>query len=553
MKRVWKTLLSGALALVLVLSLAACGSDTSSSGGNSTSSTGGASGGSSTAEPQEPLVVNVLYMHSFSANPAAGNAMHQWLLENMNIDLRITVDSDTEQFENKLNMMLAGGLDYDVIGFLTSENTIGTVNKMGDSGLIVSVDEYLDKYPSLNRQSDEEYSRFVYANKTDDKMYMVTGAAHGMNEAMQLNIGPIIREDWLEQVNMNMPTTTEELYDVLAAFQEQVGTYEGQTVIPASFNYLRQYFGYTWSHNWYQMDEDATAIQWYWQTDGIGDYLRYMNRLQRENLLDAEVFTQTEDIFQSKLANGRVGFTLVTNDVMDNINTLLGETDGNARFVPVPPLKTSADAPYPVYQSYNLQQYVGLMVAKDFAETGDNMDRFMEFLAWSCESENNVFLNDGITADGQDLFGKYIDNGDGTFTMTPENLELYLSAGNPFQQETGLSYYNLTRKTADAADIKVKPTYTAETEMAQTTWKPALQEIDPYFDMAGVGPLWNDYWATLWGEWNVLEANAVNAKTDTECEAAIEASYKYFDENGGTAVAEEKLELYKALLEEVNG
>lgn len=99
--------------------------------------------------------------------PKENNPMHQWLLENKNIDIRLTMSNG--EVADQMNMMLAGGEVPDVVRYVTNEVSNSILNKWGDAGLIIPLDEWLEKYPNLLKFSDKNYNESVYANKKTEK------------------------------------------------------------------------------------------------------------------------------------------------------------------------------------------------------------------------------------------------------------------------------------------------------------------------------------------------------------------------------------------------
>ena len=58
--------------------------------------------------------------------------------------------------------------------------------------------------------------------KTDDGHYYVFPFVRG-DEALCHTIGPMLREDWLEELGLEVPTTIDEWHTVLTAFKEKKG------------------------------------------------------------------------------------------------------------------------------------------------------------------------------------------------------------------------------------------------------------------------------------------------------------------------------------------
>ncbi|MFD2332025.1 extracellular solute-binding protein [Cohnella sp. GCM10020058] len=524
---------------MLGASLAACAKDNGAANNKSSepapaSSSASSSASASEAPPkEEPLKVNVLIMHTFDNAPKADNRMHQWLLENKNIDIQITT-ANTKTPADKMNTMLASGDIPDVVSILTDDINNGIANKWAEAGYIVDLDPWLSKYPDLLKYTDPDYNKVTYASKKDGKMYMIPGNPAANKNVMQMVVGPMIREDWLKQVGMAPPTTTDELYAVLKAFKEKIPDVNGKAIIPASFDNFRQLFMYSWTKNWFDLSEDNKTLNWWFNNPHIVDYMLFMNKLYKDGLLDKETITQQPAQYQAKLSSGRVGFTLNTNGPMDTANGVLKAEDPAKRFIPNPPIQVPG-LPMPIYQESSFAMAQALTVSKKFAENTRNMERLMEFLNWSVSTEGATILSTG--PDGE----YYVKNADGLLEPKPEVKEQQDKADKSFETTTGIAYYNLLNVPV-IPRVTVMPG-TDEFIMAQKTWLPAVGEQNVPFNFSGTGPEWDKHWPDLWPEISKWEAKAIFADSEEEVRKITSDMLANFKKIGEPVVTAEKLKL----------
>lgn len=542
MKKIFRAMTFFLLISILISLLGACGTNSVS---EETAKQSADTATGSTQTKEEPLVVNYLPMHTVLTLPEKDNFMHQWLLENKNIDIQLVGvgDSDGSRATDKMNMLLASGDIPDVVNVLTSDVNNEIVNKWADAGYIISVDDLLSKYPDLEKLGDEKYNKIVYGNKKDGKMYMIPGNPGANKDIMNANVGPIIREDWLKKIGKEVPKTIEELYEVLKAFKEKIPDVNGKKIIPVSFTWSRQLFGYTWTTNWYTLSSDNQKLDWYFTNPELSGYMTYMNKLSRESLLDKEMLTQKDDQFIAKLNEGRVGFTIAIDSWMNDANKLLKASNPEARFIPCPLIRVDGK-PLPVLQASSPTMFSALVISKKFAANTRNVERLMEFLNWNVSEEGSFILNNG--PEGQ----FYQKNAQGLFEEKPEVKAERASANNTFNQKNGLGFcYNLMmfpeypKRTVSAL--------TEEMQTAQTVWKENMPENNVYFDMAGTGSLWNEKWGKMWEELPKWEAKAIYAKSEEECQKAVQEMFKTYETNGGRDIANEKLKLYNDFLAKI--
>jgi len=133
----------------------------------------------------------------------------------------------------------------------------------------------------------------------------------------------IIRKDWLEQLGLKVPTTADELYDVLVAFKENDMNGNGDTTdeIPLSFaaNYWQGdlwlhsnafgLHGQTWQPfmHYKMLNQETGEVIPSCTTDQFRMFLEFYHKLYAEGLVDIEGFSQTGEQYEAKLANNQVG------------------------------------------------------------------------------------------------------------------------------------------------------------------------------------------------------------------------------------------------------
>ena len=101
-----------------------------------------------------------------------------------------------------------------------------------------------------------------------------------------------IRKDWLEKLGLEAPETAEEFVSVMKAFQENDmngnGAADEIVTVDTSGDFfmtgIAQWFGV--GNYLTSVDVKNNKIVSPWYQDGIKDYLKYMNRLVEEGLME---------------------------------------------------------------------------------------------------------------------------------------------------------------------------------------------------------------------------------------------------------------------------
>lgn len=124
-----------------------------------------------------------------------------------------------------------------------------------------------------------------------------------------------INSDWLKNLNLEAPTTVDELYDVLVAFRDRDPNGNGQKdEIPLSFcnnnwaGSISSLFGSfgVLARNDHVVIENGKVI--FQPTEpGFYEALKYLNKLCSEGLLDPEGFSMPSAQYTAKISQGNLG------------------------------------------------------------------------------------------------------------------------------------------------------------------------------------------------------------------------------------------------------
>lgn len=124
-----------------------------------------------------------------------------------------------------------------------------------------------------------------------------------------------INRQWLDNLGLAMPTTLDELYTVLKAFKEQDANGDGDpnNEIPVVTTYTAgtDRFSILVLTALGLVDKQHVVKDGVYtyvpSTEAYKEYLKYMNRLYAEQLLDNEYFTLTSEALGAKISTGNVG------------------------------------------------------------------------------------------------------------------------------------------------------------------------------------------------------------------------------------------------------
>lgn len=225
------------------------------------------------------------------------------LEETANVDLEFVILPATET-KQKITMMMSSGEKLPDI-FIGSVLGSADLLAYGEAGKILPLTEYFndpEAMPLFHENVTEEDKALMinYVMSANGELY--SGPTYSPELGNEYPDRAYINTDWLEALNLEMPTTTEQFYDVLKAFKEQdpngngiadeipmVGSKGGWSCQPIQF--LMNAFQYTDNVYHYLYVEDGTVTAAYLH-DEWKEGLTYINKLVSEDLLSPLSFTQ---------------------------------------------------------------------------------------------------------------------------------------------------------------------------------------------------------------------------------------------------------------------
>jgi putative aldouronate transport system substrate-binding protein len=241
---------------------------------------------------------------------------------------------------DRMSTMLAGDLP-DVFWGLLSENQI-----IDNSGLFVTLEDKLEEFaPNVYALYEEGVDGWRdFLTYPDGHIYgMMGNTLVSPNNAVQGTMW--INKKWLDQLELEIPTTMAELEEVLSAFRDNDCDGDGDTSneIPldwcqkhyaAKYNELAQCFGFPLNGGFYDIvDGQIVSIV---DTKEYRGFLEEYHRLAAAGLVNVEGATQTEEQYNSNLSSGKVGVFWGWAPY-----TYMSEEEMKEQYVPLPPI--SAD------------------------------------------------------------------------------------------------------------------------------------------------------------------------------------------------------------------
>jgi len=205
----------------------------------------------------------------------------------------------------------------------------GEIAQYTAEGVFVPIEGYLNStYAPNTTRFYEQYPEIKQA------LYLYDGHIYGFPIITIKKFAAnaiMLREAWMDEYKLDVPTTPDELFDVLMAMKNAnpdaliYTDYSGMTAYAG----LRNVFVGSWglsnrgmaNDNWDADPADAKKVRYIPTDDRYREMLKYINKLYENGLVDPDSMTQDEVVWGAKAAEDdpiTIGF--VTNDVLEEYN-----------------------------------------------------------------------------------------------------------------------------------------------------------------------------------------------------------------------------------------
>ena len=208
------------------------------------------------------------------------------------------------QAGEKFNIMIATGKLPDIIEYSWVKSYPGGPDKALADGIIQELSLEKDA-PNLNAyiQEHKDMEKFI---KTDDGKFYGFPFIRG-DDFLLTSAGPIVRQDWLDDLGLPVPETIDDWTTMLRAFKEQKGARAPLTINISQINNYGPLVGaFDTFSNLYIRDGKVVYGP---MEDSFKDFLAQMNVWYEEGLLDPDFASVDGATMQSNILNGVSGAT----------------------------------------------------------------------------------------------------------------------------------------------------------------------------------------------------------------------------------------------------
>ena len=382
---------AGVLAVCMTAgTLAGCGSskkaeETTAKAEETTTAAGGAAGEANTSN-EAPTHLKLFLTNK---NIVDGSYAKTMIEQATNTELEI-IQVPTKELANKLNILLASGDRPDIIQCETETME----SQLLSAGILLPINEYWDNYPNIKNGRDE--ATWDLMRYTDGNIYSI-----GIKNPNPLSI-IAYRQDWLDKLGLEVPTTLDEYYKVATAVAKEDPDGNGvddtfafggyQNVDTTWFDHI---FGAYGALPNYWMLQDGHLVNGSIQP-GMKDALVFLNKMYTDGLIDPEFVTDDPKRWQQKVKSGVFGAGVTKIHIFDQNNWsnyyepfIQAYPEGKHVYGPV--LKGGCENPVGIRMASE-RGWLRTFISKD----SKNIDACLRLIDYLMSEEGNRFAQYGV-------------------------------------------------------------------------------------------------------------------------------------------------------------
>ncbi|MBQ7839591.1 MAG: extracellular solute-binding protein [Lachnospiraceae bacterium] len=398
MMKKWKKLFACCLSLTIAATATACGGNAATdadagaevSGAEAVESvveetSESAAEGTSEIAEKEPITISILLPQNNALRSAMDTTkVWDYIEENTGIHFEIEVLQSSEQLAG-----IFASRDYpDVMARVgVTADQLATAAEAGD---VVKLDDYFDTTLSGWGDFFEEYPNVYRIEQVYDGLYSLPWAMLGHYER-GLHTQWLYNDVWLQELDLEVPTTIAEFTDVLRAVKAAAGTGTiPEDVIPFYFqfgaanmmNVFRTFGMPVTESTWLYVDEAGEVVSASVDPK-MKDALKWLTELYAEGLIPPEVMTDDANASLVKVASDPPQVfchTAFSNTAVNNL--------------PMAPLDPgTGEKAYVVNRPFTQNNTYCCIV---FNNDSEKVERILEFLDWAMNDEVMLTINYGL-------------------------------------------------------------------------------------------------------------------------------------------------------------
>lgn len=297
---------------------------------------------------EEPVTFSLWYsfpgdlsdiMQSYLAE--GQNRVLQYAEEKTGVNLSFMLQSVTTA-NDSFNLLVASG-DYPDMFQNASSYYTGGMDKAVQDEVLLDLTDLVPEYaPNYNALIHSDDATLLSVSTSTGKMVEISRI---LADYVKPSTGLVVRQDWLDDLNMDVPVTLDDFHDMLVAFRDEKGAVEplglGYTgildgdEICSAFDVNGVYAAFMGSYPFYAVDDQ---VKFGWAEDNFKEYLTLMNQWYGEGLIGKDFYIENtgHGIDTGKTTSGQCGVWLHDYFQMELVESQMTEAGADVRAIAAP-------------------------------------------------------------------------------------------------------------------------------------------------------------------------------------------------------------------------
>lgn len=307
------------------------------------------------------------------------------------------------QEKEQFNLLVASGDYPDIVEHNLIKEYMGGPEKAILDGFIIDLTSYMPQYaPNLMKVYQDNPDLEKMAKTDTGKFYSFPFIRGG--DSLMVFFGPIIRKDWLKQLNLDEPETMEDWYNMLKAFKDEKGaaaplTYE-RTMIQDNLG--APFMGaYGIGKDFYL--DDQGEVQFGSIQPEYKEFLQEFSKWYAEGLIDPDIETVDKKQVAAKITNGEAGASLgYQASRLGNWLKAKQDDDSYDLLGTKYPVKKAGDKPMFAQKDFPLPGTAAYVTT-----ACDDIETAMRVLDYFYSEEGHMVANFGVEGESYDMINDY--------------------------------------------------------------------------------------------------------------------------------------------------
>ena len=268
----------------------------------------------------------------------------------------------------------------------------GGVEKALNDGIIIPLNDTIDQYcPNLKQYLNENPDIEELISTKNGRIFCFPSIQQ--DREIRTYMGPYIRKDYLERLELSTPVTVEDWYQVMTAFKKELDitplAFYGGKIIDT--NFLIGAYKISWA---FYLDD--RQVKFGPLEEGFSDFMREFKKWYDDGLISSGIFTDAQKTYIAKAERGEIGIYV---DYVSSISNYQDAISG-AVFEPLRyPVLEEGETAFTGHIAPVFVPYSSCYISRD----NKDIEATARLLDYAYSAEGSLLFNFGIQGESYEL------------------------------------------------------------------------------------------------------------------------------------------------------